>query len=386
MMKKVLFVFGTRPEAIKMAPVIHEMRTESRRLRVRVCVTAQHRGMLDDVLRVFGIKADHDLNIMQDGQTLEHITEHVIARVSPVLKKEKPDLVMVHGDTSTTFLTALAAFYQRIPIAHVEAGLRTYDFSQPFPEEGNRRLCDALCSVHFPPTEQAKNNLLRENIPFSNIFVTGNTVIDALEWSVDRPHRFGNPRLREMAEGAGKGARIVLVTAHRRENFGQPIRDICAALRKAADSFEDVRIVYPVHPNPNVKSVAEKVLGGHRRILLLPPLDYLDFSHLIKRSYIVVTDSGGLQEEAPSLGKPVLVLRRVTERPEAVRSGTVRIVGTDAGKIYSEIARLLTDSRAYERMSDACNPYGDGHASRRTVNSVLYYFGMIRKRPADFSS
>lgn len=383
--KKVLCVFGTRPEAIKMAPVILALQNESPRLQTRVCVTAQHRGMLDDVLRTFRIRPHHDLNIMQEGQTLEHVTQAVVTRLAPVLQKEKPELVLVHGDTSTTFLAALACFYQKIPVGHVEAGLRSHDFEHPFPEEGNRRMADALCALHFAPTAEAKRNLLKENIASRGIFITGNTVTDALQWACAKPHAFQNPALKKfMRAPANRSARLVLVTAHRRENFGKPFESICAALRRIADDFKDVRIVYPVHPNPNVRGPAHRILARHPCIALLEPLNYLDLAHLMKRSYCVVTDSGGLQEEAPSLGKPVLVLRQVTERPEAVRAGTAKIVGTNASAIARETARLLNNAGAYKRMANAVNPYGDGRAALRTVDAVLHYFGMKKTRPADF--
>lgn len=382
-MRKILCVFGTRPEAVKMAPVIRSLREQSGRLRTRVCVTAQHRGMLDDVLKIFRIRPDHDLNVMQEGQSLEQITKAVIERLPQVLRRERPDLVLVHGDTSTTFLAALASFYARIPVGHVEAGLRSHDYAHPFPEEANRRLADALCTLHFAPTPSAKKNLLKENISAGGIFVTGNSVIDALHWAVRRPRAFGDRRLRDFLAGP-PDSRLVLVTAHRRENFGRPLEEVCAALKTVADRFPGVRIVYPVHLNPNVQSVARKTLSGHSRILLLPPLDYLDMSRLIQESFLVVTDSGGLQEEAPSLGKPVLVLRKVTERPEAVAAGTAKVIGTGQGDVVREISRLLQDPRAYRRMAEAVNPYGDGAAARRITEAILWHFGLKKRRPADF--
>ncbi len=384
-MKKILCVFGTRPEAIKMAPVIKEIEKRKRQLSVSICVTAQHRSMLDDVLKIFRIVPDYDLNIMKDGQTLQHITELVMKKVTPILKNVKPDLVLVHGDTSTTFVTALASFYQRIPVGHVEAGLRSYDFDNPFPEEANRRLTDDLCSLHFAATETGRENLIEENISPKNIFITGNTVIDALKWAVLQPHVFENNVLREFFRKAMKegDAQIVLVTAHRRENFGKPMENICRALKFVADRNKNVRIVYPVHLNPNVQMPVKKILGNHPRVLLLPPLNYLDFSCLIERSTFVVTDSGGLQEEAPSLGKPVLVLRKVTERPEAISASTAKLIGTEYPKVVREISQLLTNDSLYTKMANAINPYGDGKAAARTVDAILHYFRM-GKRPTNF--
>jgi len=383
-MKKILCVFGTRPEAVKMAPVVREIRKQKKHFDLKICVTAQHRSMLDDVLNTFHIVPDYDLNIMKKDQSLEDITELVIHQVKLVLKREKPDLVLVHGDTSTTFVTAVAAFYQRIPVGHVEAGLRSYDFDNPFPEEANRRLTDALSTLHFAATSTGKKNLLAENIPPKGIYITGNTVIDALQWAVREPHIFENKALRDFF-GNNPRARIILVTAHRRENFGRPLLNIFRALRKAADSFPNARIVYPVHLNPKVLVPAQKILGRHPRVLLLPPLNYLDFASLLKRSAFVVTDSGGLQEEAPSLGKPVLVLRKVTERPEAVAASTARVIGTDFERVYREVSQLLTRDDLYRKMANAVNPYGDGKAALRTVRAILHYFGR-GPRPKDFSA
>jgi UDP-N-acetylglucosamine 2-epimerase (non-hydrolysing) len=357
-------------------------------------------------LKIFGIEPGTDLNIMREGQSLEHIAKLVIERISPVLKKEKPDLVLVHGDTSTTFLTALACFYQRIPVGHVEAGLRSHDFDHPFPEEANRRLADALCSLHFAATITAKENLAEENIPPQKIFVTGNSVIDALEWAVLQKREFENKTLRSFfsrshphpnplpskERGINRGFRaitgprsqIILVTAHRRENFGKPLENICSALRKVVDSRPGAQIIYPVHPNPNVQRTAQKILSKHSGILLLPPLNYIDFCKLMERCAFVVTDSGGIQEEAPSLGKPVLVLRKVTERPEAVAASTAKVIGTEAKRIFQEVSSLLTDDRLYAKMAAAVNPYGDGRAAERIVKAILFYFG-FGKRPEDFS-
>lgn len=383
--KKILCVFGTRPEAIKMAPVVMELKRR-KRFQVKVCVTAQHRSMLDEVLRLFKIKPQYDLRVMEEGQSLEHITKTVVDRLAPVLRKEKPDLVLVHGDTSTTFLATLACFYQRIPVGHVEAGLRSYNFNHPFPEEANRRLADALCGLYFAPTRSAKGNLLKENLDPGRIFVTGNTVIDALRWAVGRKRPFGNAELKKYFARKPPAEKIILVTAHRRENFGEPLQNICRALKKIADDFKDVKIIYPVHLNPNVQGPVKKILSRHPRVLLLPPLDYLDLSRLIQKSHLVVTDSGGLQEEAPSLGKPVLVMRQVTERPEAVRAGTARVIGTDRGRIVREVSRLLRNPRLHRMMAEAVNPYGDGRASTRIAQAVLYHFGDRHQKPKDFSS
>ncbi len=385
-MKKILFVFGTRPEAIKMAPVIHELKRNRKKFSVRICVTAQHRLMLDDVLKVFQLVPDYDLNIMQEGQSLEQITELVIKKVSPVIRREKPDLVLVHGDTSTTFLSALAAFYQRIPVGHVEAGLRSYDFDNPFPEEANRRLADDLSSLHFAATLGGKENILAENIVSKNVFVTGNTVIDALKWAVLQPHVFDDQVLRkcfgQILRDPDK--QVILVTAHRRENFGKPLEGVCRALKKVADRFPNVQIIYPVHLNPNVQAAVKKFLSRHPQVLLLPPLNYLDFCALLERCTFVVTDSGGIQEEAPSLGKPVLVLRQVTERPEAVAASAAKVIGTDEKKVFKEISKLLTDDSLYTKMANAINPYGDGKAAKRIADAILFYFG-LGKRPKDFT-
>lgn len=386
MKKKILLVFGTRPEAIKMAPVFEELSARKNDFSVRICVTAQHRQMLDEVLDIFRIRPEHDLNIMQDGQTLYHITAAALCRMENVLSEEKPDLVLVHGDTTTTFAAALAAFYQQIPVGHVEAGLRSHDRRQPFPEEANRLLTDALCDLYFAPTETSRKALRRENIPDGRIFVTGNTVIDALYRVLERRAVFSHPFLKSMfAEKAPpSNEKIILVTAHRRENFGAPLENAFRALRRIANDFPDVRVVYPVHLNPNVQKPAHDILGNVPNIHLLPPLSYTDLSGLMSRSHIVVTDSGGLQEEAPSLGKPVLVLRAVTERPEAVRAGTVELVGTDEERVYRATAALLNGTKRRSRMARAVNPYGDGKAAYRTVEAIRYYFKMRRTRPASF--
>jgi UDP-N-acetylglucosamine 2-epimerase (non-hydrolysing) len=367
-MIRVLSVFGTRPEAIKMAPVVAELNRRSDVFDARVCVTAQHREMLDQVLEFFDIEPDVDLDIMRADQTLGQITSDVLGGLDPILAEMKPDLVLVHGDTTTTMAAAMASFYRRIAVGHVEAGLRTYDMYYPFPEEMNRVLADAISTLHFAPTETSLKNLLAAGVARDSVFVTGNTVIDALIAVADDPRLPDSP--------VPKSGRLILVTAHRRENFGAPLENACRALRDVADAHEDVRIVYPVHLNPNVQRVAYETLGGHERIHLLDPVAYPMLVRLMKDAYIVVTDSGGIQEEAPSLGKPVLVLRNETERPEAVDAGTVRIVGTDTAVVRSEIERLLTDRTAYAAMAEAANPYGDGRAAKRTADAIAQWFAV----------
>jgi len=376
-MKKILCIFGTRPEAIKMAPVVKHL--ENSKFKVKVCVSAQHRHMLDQVLEIFEIKPDYDLNIMQEGQSLYHITTSCLERLRNVLDKENPDLALVHGDTTTTFASALACFYKKIPVGHVEAGLRTYDNFNPYPEELNRVLTDKICELLFAPTKTARENLLKENVPPEKIFVTGNTVIDALFLALKKKHKFRNPLLKKIfknrqCQSTSQLKRYILVTAHRRENFGKPIENICYALRKIAEEFNDVEIIYPVHLNPNVQSAVKKILSNHPRIHLIEPLDYLDFINLMKNSYIVVTDSGGLQEEAPALGKPVLVLRKVTERPEAVLAGTAKVVGVEKNRIFSSIKELLENKNVYNKMAKAKNPYGDGRASERILRIIESFF------------
>ncbi len=366
-----MMVFGTRPEAIKMAPLIVRLcRTPG--FEVRVCVSGQHRQMLDQVLHLFGIHPDYDLGVMRPNQSLAGLTSSIIEGVSDVLERAKPDLVLIHGDTTTTFAAALASFYQKIPIGHVEAGLRTGDLQAPWPEEMNRRFAGQLASLHFAPTVAARRNLENENIPRNRIWVTGNTAIDALNDIIGRIA--ANPSLEtELAQGMrwleNSSRRIILVTGHRRENFGQGIEEVCKALRRLALE-QEVEIVYPVHPNPNVMVPVHRMLDGVSNIHLIEPMDYLPFIFLMSKAYFVITDSGGVQEEAPSLGKPVLVMRDVTERPEAVAAGTVRMVGGDASRIFNEAIRLLTDTELYVRMSTAHNPYGDGHASDRIANVI----------------
>ncbi|OGS20813.1 MAG: UDP-N-acetylglucosamine 2-epimerase [Elusimicrobia bacterium RIFOXYA2_FULL_40_6] len=374
-MKKIFFVFGTRPEAIKMAPVIKELKTHKKDFIVKVCVSAQHRQMLDQVLEIFDIKPDYDLNLMKKGQSLEHITSKCLLGFSEIFKKDRPDLVLVHGDTTTSFAATLSAFYQRIPVGHVEAGLRSFDLNNPYPEEANRLLTDQLCDLHFAPTALSKQNLLAEGISKDKIFITGNTVIDALFAALKKKHSFEKPEPK---------SRLILVTAHRRENFGKPLEDIFLALKSIADKYEDVKIIYPVHMNPNVQKATKKILSNHKKILLIPPVNYLDLINLMKASYLIVTDSGGIQEEAPALGKPVLVLRKVTERPEGVKAGTVKIVGTNRQKIFNSIKELLENKKAYNAMAKARNPYGDGKASERISREIKHYFSLSKSKPADY--
>ena len=370
---KVLVVVGTRPEAIKMAPVVGELRQRTDYFEVEVCLTAQHRELLDQVIGVFGITVDYDLDLMRPDQSIFDVTCRVLVEVGDVLTQAKPDVVLVHGDTTTTFASALAAYYTRVPVGHVEAGLRTYDKYRPFPEEMNRRLGDALCDYHYAPTPKAKQNLLRENIPAAHIVVTGNTVIDALLEVAARPHHFDDLLLTQ----AGTERRLLLVTAHRRESFGEPFVQMCTAMRDLAANNPDLEIIYPVHPNPNVRRAVDEVLSGAPRVHLIPPLDYLPFVHLLKKAAIVLTDSGGIQEEAPSLGKPVLVMREVTERPEAIDAGTAKLVGTSYEGIVAAVQELLDDSEAYEAMAKAVNPYGDGKAAGRIADHLAAVKGTL---------
>ena len=372
MTQKVLTIFGTRPEAIKLAPVIRELERQEGDggLESIVCVTAQHRQMLDQVLELFGIVPDYDLNVMEGDQTPAQVAAAVLARLEPVLQAVGPDWVLVQGDTTTAAAASLAAFYARARVGHVEAGLRTHDKWQPFPEEINRRVAGVVADLHFAPTERARQNLLREGVPEERILVTGNPVIDALQWVAAQPLADGELGFdRQLLEGDG---RLILVTAHRRENLGAPLENICLALGDLAERYAGrLRIVYPVHLNPNVWEPVHRLLGGLPNITLTPPLDYLPLVHLLKRAHLVLTDSGGIQEEAPGLGKPVLVLREVTERPEAVEAGTVRLVGTDRARVVAETVRLLEDEEAYARMARAVNPYGDGKAAGRIVGGLV---------------
>lgn len=377
---KACIVFGTRPEAIKMAPLILELQKRPD-FNVMVCVTAQHREMLDQVLEIFNITPDFDLNIMQTGQTLADITSRALHGLQDVFLRARPDLVFVHGDTTTTFAGALAAFYCRIPVGHVEAGLRTWQKYAPFPEELNRKLTGSLTDLHFAPTTASKRNLLAENVPEEHIFVTGNTVIDALKITVRPGYRF----VREELNHLPQGKRLLLAEAHRRENLGEPLEAICRGLRRIVLAHPDTYLVFPVHKNPAVREPVFRHLAGLERVQLIEPLDVADFHNLMKKSYLILTDSGGVQEEAPSLGCPVLVLRDVTERPEAVAAGTVALVGVREDAVAETTARLLTDETAYRRMAQAVNPYGDGHASARIAAAVSWHFGLSHDKPADFS-
>ena len=375
---KVMTVFGTRPEAIKMAPLVKELE-KNEKVESVVCVTAQHRQMLDQVLSIFDIKPDYDLDIMKDRQTLIGITTNVLQGLDDVLKKAKPDIVLVHGDTSTTFVGALAAFYNQIPVGHVEAGLRTYDKYSPFPEEMNRCLTGRIADLHFSPTISNRNNLVKEAIDDKDIYITGNTVIDALKTTVSKDYK-----LCDSMKDVDFSKRVILVTAHRRENLGEPLENICRALKRIVTDFEDVELVYPVHLNPAVRETVNKYLADMDRVHLIDPIDVRDMHNAMDRSFMVMTDSGGLQEEAPSLGKPVLVLRNETERPEAVEAGTVKVAGVNEDVIYDMAKKLLTDENEYDSMAHAVNPYGDGEASRRTVEAILYHFGM-GDRPEDLT-
>lgn len=377
---KVVTVFGTRPEAVKMAPLVKEF-SKYDNIESIVCVTAQHRQMLDQVLELFEIKPDYDLDIMRDRQTLTGITVRALEGLSGVFEDVKPDIVLVHGDTTTTFVGGLAAFYNRIAIGHVEAGLRTFDKYFPYPEEMNRKLTGALSDLHFSPTETNKKNLLNEAVPENKIYVTGNTVIDALKTTVHKNYIFEDEQLRSLDHS---GKRIITVTAHRRENLGEPLEHICNALKMIADKYNDIEIVYPVHLNPAVQSVASRILGENKRVHLISPLGVQDMHNLMDRSYLILTDSGGLQEEAPALGKPVLVLRNETERPEAVKAGTVGLAGTETGKIFEMTSNLLDSSVEYEKMAKAVNPYGDGKASSRIAQALLFEFGLGNTKPQEF--
>lgn len=380
-MLKVVAVFGTRPEAIKMAPLVKKLEKSRFEIDCRVAVTAQHREMLDQVLALFDITPAYDLDIMRQGQNLFDITGRALAGLQRVFEIENPDLVLVHGDTTTTFVAALASFYLQIPVGHVEAGLRTRDKFSPYPEEINRRLTGVLADLNFAPTETAKRNLLDEGVSAEKIFVTGNTIIDALLSTVRPEYHFGDPLL----DGIDyERRRVLLVTTHRRENLGDAMRDIYRALREIVENYPDVEVVFPVHKNPAVRVVVDEELGGLDRVHLIEPMGYEPFANLISRSYLVLSDSGGLQEEAPTLGKPVLVLRNTTERPEAVDAGTVRLVGTGRKAVVEETRRLLDDKNLYDRMANAVNPYGDGHASERIVQAIRFHFGISRKRPDEF--
>jgi len=359
-MKKVMLVFGTRPEAIKMCPLVKELKTR-KNVETIVCVTGQHREMLKQVLDCFEVVPDYNLDIMQKNQTLFDITTNIISKIKPVLEEVKPDVVLVHGDTTTTFVTALCAFYMQIPVGHVEAGLRTYNLYSPFPEEFNRQAAGIIAKYHFAPTEMAKQNLLNEGKKGESIYVTGNTAIDALKTTVK--DNYSHPIIDWVGD-----SKLILLTAHRRENLGVPLVNMFLAIRKIVEEREDIKIVYPVHKNPLVQKTAESILGNCNKIKLIEPLEVLDFHNLLAKSHIILTDSGGIQEEAPSLGKPVLVMRDTTERPEGIKAGTLKLVGTDTDRIYEEINKLLEDKEEYTKMSKAQNPYGDGYASKRIAD------------------
>ncbi len=359
-MKKIMLVFGTRPEAIKMCPLIDELRKRAV-FKVIVCVTGQHRQMLDQVLETFDITPDYNLSVMQKKQSLFDVTARVLEKIKSVLEEARPDIVLVHGDTTTTFSTALAAFYLHIPVGHVEAGLRTYDICSPYPEEFNRQAVSIISSYNFAPTKLAQDNLIKEGRKKESIYITGNTVIDALKVTVKKNY------VHSELEWA-KGSRMILITAHRRENFGEPMRHMFKAIKRVCNEYEDVKVIYPIHMNPVVREIAEDVLGGEERIHIIEPLDVIDFHNFLARSFMILTDSGGIQEEAPSLGKPVLVMRDTTERPEGVKAGTLKLVGTKEEVIYCEFKRLLEDEEEYRKMSHATNPYGDGRASQRIAD------------------
>ena len=378
---KVMTVFGTRPEAIKMAPIVLELQKHPDTIVPVVAVTAQHREMLDQVLNLFQIKPDHDLNIMAAGQTLFDITTRAMMGLDKVLTEEEPDIVLVHGDTTTTFAGALAAYYHQTAVGHVEAGLRTHNKYSPFPEEMNRRLTGCIADLNFAPTSTSEANLLAENVPPESIFVTGNTVIDALHHTVRDDFDFQEESLKDVDF---QNKRIILVTTHRRENLGEPMRHVYKALKQLTEEFDDVEVVFPVHKNPKVREVVNEELGGLAKVHLIDPLDYEPFANLMHKAHLILTDSGGVQEEAPALGKPVLVLRDTTERPEAVDAGTVKLIGTDRERVYEEAKKLLTDKAEYSRMAESVNPYGDGKAAARIIQAILYHYGLADGRPDVF--
>ena len=374
---KIMVVFGTRPEAIKMAPLIFQLKKQSEKFETMTVVTAQHRQMLDQVLQTFNIEPDIDLDIMGKSQTLTDITVKILNQLDKLLKEVKPDIILVHGDTTTTFATSLAAFYNQVRIGHVEAGLRTWEKYSPFPEEMNRQMTDAVTDLYFAPTMQSKENLIKENHDEKNIFVTGNTAIDALKLTVQENYHH------DVLEQIPSNHRLILVTMHRRENQGEPMRRVFRTLRQVVEAHDDVEVIYPVHLSPAVQEAAKEILSNHPQIHLIEPLDVVDFHNIAARSYFIMSDSGGVQEEAPSLGKPVLVLRDTTERPEGVTAGTLKLVGTESENIREAMETLLTDETVYHQMSQAGNPYGDGRASERIVEAIAYYFGYAA-RPKNF--
>lgn len=364
-MKKVMLVFGTRPEAIKMCPLVKELKTR-KNIKTIVCVTGQHREMLKQVLDCFDVVPDYNLDIMQDKQTLFDITTNIILKIRSVMEKEKPDLILVHGDTTTTFVTSLCAFYMQIPVGHVEAGLRTYDIYSPYPEEFNRQATGIIAKYNFAPTDVAKQNLLKEGKDVSTIFVTGNTAIDALKTTVKE--NYENP----IFDWVGND-RLIMLTAHRRENLGEPLKRMFKAIKRVIDEYDDIKVVYPIHKNPVVRETAQEIFGSNEKIKLIEPLEVLDFHNFLNKSYLILTDSGGIQEEAPSLGKPVLVMRDTTERPEGIKAGTLKLVGTEEENIYNNIKLLLDNKNEYDKMSKASNPYGDGFASKRIADIICNY-------------
>lgn len=361
-MKKVMLVFGTRPEAIKMCPLVKELKTR-RSIEVKVCVTGQHKEMLQQVLECFDVVPDYNLEIMKEKQTLFDITTNIISKIKPVLEKEKPDIILVHGDTTTTFVTALCAFYMQIPVGHVEAGLRTYNIYSPYPEEFNRQATGIIARYHFAPTERAKQNLLSEGKNESQIYVTGNTAIDALKTTVKE--NYSHPIFNWIGDD-----RLIVLTAHRRENLGKPLEQMFTAIKRILDEYDDIKVIYPIHKNPLVRETANRIFKDSDKIQLIEPLEVLDFHNFLNKSYLILTDSGGIQEEAPSLGKPVLVMRDTTERPEGIKAGTLKLVGTEEENIYRNIKKLLDDKDEYEKMSKASNPYGDGLASKRIADII----------------
>ncbi|MBP2620494.1 non-hydrolyzing UDP-N-acetylglucosamine 2-epimerase [Streptococcus panodentis] len=377
---KVMVVFGTRPEAIKMAPLVIELKKQNHLFETKTVVTAQHRQMLDQVLETFGLVPDYDLDIMGANQSLSDITVKILNKLDGILKEEKPDIMLVHGDTTTTFAAGLAAFYNQVRVGHVEAGLRTWNKYSPFPEELNRQMTDSLTDLYFAPTADSKANLLKENHPEDQIFITGNTAIDALKLTVKEGYQH------EVLQAVNPASKIILVTMHRRENQGQPMRRVFATLRQVVEERENVEIIYPVHLSPAVQEAAKDILSGHERIHLINPLDVLDFHNIAAKSYFIMSDSGGVQEEAPSLGKPVLVLRDTTERPEGVAAGTLKLVGTESDAVRQAMEQLLDDEALYQQMAQASNPYGDGLASQRIAQAIAYYFDQRSERPKEFKT
>ena len=375
-MKKVMLVFGTRPEAIKMCPLVNELKSR-KTIQTIVCVTGQHRQMLDQVLNTFNVIPDYDLSIMKEGQSLFDITTRILENIRAVLEEVKPDVVLVHGDTSTTFVTALACFYLQIPVGHVEAGLRTYNIYSPYPEEFNRQAVGIVSQYNFAPTQMAADNLIKEGKDPSKIFITGNTVIDAMQHTVKEDYT--HPELEWVGDG-----KLIFITAHRRENLGEPMHNMFRAIRRVLDEHPECKAVYPIHMNPAVRKAADEELGGCDQIHIIEPIEVFDCHNFEARCHLCLTDSGGIQEEAPSLGKPVLVLRDTTERPEAVKAGTVKLIGTERQKVYEETKYLLTDHDEYQRMANTCNPYGDGKASKRIIEAILYHYGLSQEKPDSF--